>query len=133
MKKETELDSVSFELKHKFCLRIGQKSLTFQDNEVYDDFKETILELPINPLAKPTNETILYNHPTHNYIGTNSSFYGEGFGMKSNYLGKNYFGEFKNGKLNGYGLLSPDYIFFPDIAYGVKNIRDTIFLVNGAV
>lgn len=40
---------------------------------------------------------------------------------------------FLQGKLNGYGLLSPDYTFFPDIAYGVKNIRDTIFLVNGAV
>ena len=40
---------------------------------------------------------------------------------------------FLQGKLKGIGLLSPDYTFFPDIAYGVKEVGDTIHLVNGAV
>ena len=35
--------------------------------------------------------------------------------------------------LNGYGFLSPDYTIFPNVAYGVKRIEDTIFLINGAV
>lgn len=36
-------------------------------------------------------------------------------------------------KLNGRGFLSPDYTLFPDVAYGIKEIEDTIFLINGAV
>lgn len=35
--------------------------------------------------------------------------------------------------LNGYGILSPDYTLFPEIAYGVKEVGETIFLINGAV
>ncbi len=37
------------------------------------------------------------------------------------------------GGLKGRGIISPDYTFFPEIAYGVKEIGETIFLVNGAV
>lgn len=40
---------------------------------------------------------------------------------------------FLQDKLNGYGFLSPDYTLFPDIAYGIRDIADTLFLVNGAV
>lgn len=40
---------------------------------------------------------------------------------------------FLQGTLKGYGFLSPDYTLFPDIAYGIKEVGDTIFLVNGAV
>ncbi len=40
---------------------------------------------------------------------------------------------FIQGHMNGKGILSPDYTFFPEIAYGVQEIGDTIFLVNGAV
>lgn len=36
-------------------------------------------------------------------------------------------------KLNGYGFLSPDYTLFPEIAYGIKEVGDTLFLINGAV
>lgn len=36
-------------------------------------------------------------------------------------------------KLNGYGFLSPDYTLFPEIAYGIKKVGDTLFLINGAV
>lgn len=36
-------------------------------------------------------------------------------------------------KLNGRGFLSPDYTLFPDVAYGVKRVEDTLFLINGAV
>ena len=35
--------------------------------------------------------------------------------------------------MHGKGILSPDYTFFPEIAYGTKEVGDTIFLVNGAV
>lgn len=35
--------------------------------------------------------------------------------------------------LKGEGILSPDYTLFPEIAYGVKKINRTLFLVNGAV
>lgn len=35
--------------------------------------------------------------------------------------------------LGGYGLISPDYTIFPEIAYGVKQIGETIFLTNGAI
>lgn len=35
--------------------------------------------------------------------------------------------------MHGKGILSPDYTLFPEIAYGTKEIGDTIFLVNGAV
>ena len=40
---------------------------------------------------------------------------------------------FLQGMMKGKGILSPDYTFFPEIAYGVKEVGDTIFLVNGAV
>lgn len=40
---------------------------------------------------------------------------------------------FLQDKLKGKGFLSPDYTLFPDIAYGVKEVGDTIFLINGAV
>ena len=40
---------------------------------------------------------------------------------------------FLQGKLNGKGFVSPDYTLFPDIAYGVKEIEDTLYLINGAV
>lgn len=33
----------------------------------------------------------------------------------------------------GRGIISPNYSLFPEYAYGVKNIEDTIFLINGAV
>jgi hypothetical protein len=36
-------------------------------------------------------------------------------------------------KLKGIGFLSPDYTLFPDIAYGVKEVGETLFLINGAV
>ncbi len=35
--------------------------------------------------------------------------------------------------LKGRGIISPDYTLFPEIAYGVKEVGNTIFLVNGAV
>lgn len=35
--------------------------------------------------------------------------------------------------LKGQGIVSPDYTFFPEIAYGVKEVGQTLFLVNGAV
>ncbi len=35
--------------------------------------------------------------------------------------------------MQGKGFLSPDYTFFPEIAYGVHEVGDTIFLVNGAI
>lgn len=35
--------------------------------------------------------------------------------------------------LKGKGILSPDYTFFPEIAYGVHEVGDTLFLVNGAI
>ncbi len=35
--------------------------------------------------------------------------------------------------MKGTGIISPDYTFFPEIAYGAKQIDETIFLVNGAV
>ncbi len=35
--------------------------------------------------------------------------------------------------LKNRGLVSPDYTFFPEIAYGTHQVEDTIFLVNGAV
>ena len=34
--------------------------------------------------------------------------------------------------LKGRGIISPDYTLFPEIAYGVHEVGDTIFLVNGA-
>ena len=37
------------------------------------------------------------------------------------------------GLMHGKGILSPDYTFFPEIAYGIKEVGDTIFLVNGAI
>lgn len=40
---------------------------------------------------------------------------------------------FLQNKFKGYGFLSPDYTLFPDVAYGVKKVGDTIFLINGAV
>ena len=40
---------------------------------------------------------------------------------------------FLQGIMHGKGILSPDYTFFPDIAYGVQEIDETIFLVNGAI
>lgn len=40
---------------------------------------------------------------------------------------------FLQGTLKGRGFLSPDYTLFPDVAYGIKEVGDTIFLVNGAV
>ena len=40
---------------------------------------------------------------------------------------------FLQSRLKGRGFLSPDYTFFPDIAYGVKEVGDTLFLINGAV
>ncbi len=40
---------------------------------------------------------------------------------------------FLQGILKGYGFISPDYTIFPEFAYGVKTIDETIFLVNGAV
>ena len=35
--------------------------------------------------------------------------------------------------MHGKGILSPDYTFFPEIAYGVQEVGDTLFLVNGAI
>lgn len=35
--------------------------------------------------------------------------------------------------MGGRGLLSPDYTLFPEVAYGIKTVADTIFLINGAV
>ncbi len=35
--------------------------------------------------------------------------------------------------MKGYGFLSPDFTFFPDTAYGIKKVKDTIFLINGAI
>lgn len=40
---------------------------------------------------------------------------------------------FLQDKLKGIGFVSPDYTFFPDVAYGIKEVDDTIFLINGAV
>lgn len=40
---------------------------------------------------------------------------------------------FLQSKLNGRGILSPDYTLFPETAYGIKTIDETIFLINGAV
>lgn len=40
---------------------------------------------------------------------------------------------FLQDKLQGCGLLSPDYTLFPEIAYGIKEVGETIFLINGAV
>lgn len=40
---------------------------------------------------------------------------------------------FLQGIMHGKGILSPDYTFFPEIAYGVQEIDETIFLVNGAI
>lgn len=34
---------------------------------------------------------------------------------------------------NGRGLLSPDYTLFPSVAYGIKEVNETIFLINGAI
>lgn len=36
-------------------------------------------------------------------------------------------------KMNGIGLLSPDYTILPEFAYGIKQVKDTLFLANGAV
>ncbi len=40
---------------------------------------------------------------------------------------------FIQNRLNGYGFLSPDYTMFPEIAYGIKEVGGTLFLINGAV
>lgn len=40
---------------------------------------------------------------------------------------------FLQDKLKGYGLVSPDYTLFPEIAYGIKEVGETLFLTNGAV
>jgi hypothetical protein len=40
---------------------------------------------------------------------------------------------FIQGFMNGKGILSPNYTFFPEIAYGVHEVVDTLFLVNGAI
>jgi predicted MPP superfamily phosphohydrolase len=40
---------------------------------------------------------------------------------------------FMQGIMHGKGILSPDYTFFPEIAYGVQKVGDTLFLVNGAI
>lgn len=37
------------------------------------------------------------------------------------------------GIMRGKGILSPDYTFFPEIAYGIHEVGDTLFLVNGAI
>lgn len=36
-------------------------------------------------------------------------------------------------KMKGNGLISPDYTLLPEFAYGVKQIKETLFLANGAV
>ena len=40
---------------------------------------------------------------------------------------------FLQGIMHGKGILSPDYTFFPEIAYGTHEVGDTLFLVNGAI
>lgn len=40
---------------------------------------------------------------------------------------------FIQGCMHGKGILSPDYTFFPEISYGVHEVGDTLFLVNGAI
>lgn len=50
-------------------------------------------------------------------------------GHMHNGLTPNFAQKFMKGK----GILSPDYTFFPEIAYGVYEVADTIYLVNGAV
>ncbi len=40
---------------------------------------------------------------------------------------------FMQGIMHGKGILSPDYTFFPEIAYGIHEVGDTLFLVNGAI
>lgn len=109
-------------LSNKFCMETSSRSFKFKDNFPFKVLFKSIFIKPEKMYNSLTKETKLYMHSAYNYVGTNSNINSDGLGIRYNVAGKIHFGEFKNGKLNGYGMIYDDNtLYIGQLKDGVYN------------
>lgn len=107
-------------LENKFCMHTFT-SFKFCDNFPYNKLCKRVFVTPEKVTLSIDKETKIYKRNDHNYVGTNLLNFKEGYGIKYNVEGKTHFGQFKNGKLNGYGMIYDDNTLY------IGQLKDGIY------
>ena len=108
-------------LDNKFCMHT-LTSFKFCDNFPYKVLCKRVFVTPEKVTLPINKETRLHKRDDLNYVGTNLLNYKEGYGIKYNVEGKTHFGQFKNGKLNGYGMIFDDKtLYIGQLEDGIYN------------
>ena len=108
-------------LSNKFCMKINNNCYKFSDNFPYKTLTKSIFVTPNKYNNCLNKETKLHKREAFNYIGTSILSIKESFGIRYNVNGKTHFGEFKNHKLNGYGMIYDDNTLY------IGELKDDVY------